>query len=181
MLKHLLATAALLVTLDSSSFAQTATGSGTTDQPPTADATKQPDTAAGPSETASDPAPQGEEPTAADRMTGKTHTGGVTSTAREILPTPSQEDGAPTAAAPAEAGDTAAATGGEMPDAGSATPSGSVSPEVLQEIREMAIEAEKAAAIPTPEKSDEQAAAEKKAIETHRDGLFARAEQERQN
>lgn len=171
MLKHLLATAALLVTLDSSSFAQTATGSGTTDQPPTADATKQPDTAAGPSETASDPAPQGEEPTAADRMTGKTHTGGVTSTAREILPTPSQEDGAPTAAA----------TGGEMPDAGSATPSGSVSPEVLQEIREMAIEAEKAAAIPTPEKSDEQVAAEKKAIEAHREGLFARAEQERQN
>jgi len=68
-----------------------------------------------------------------------------------------------------------------MPDAGSATPSGSVSPEVLQEIREMAIEAEKAAAIPTPEKSDEQVAAEKKAIEAHREGLFARAEQERQN
>lgn len=52
-----------------------------------------------------------------------------------------------------------------------------VSPAVLREVREMALAADKAAATPEPEKSEETIVAEKKAIERHRDGFFARIEE----
>jgi hypothetical protein len=66
---------------------------------------------------------------------------------------------------------------GESVENGAAAPSDGVSPAVLREVREMALAADKAAATPEPEKSEEAIAAEKKAIERHRDGFFARIEE----
>lgn len=50
-----------------------------------------------------------------------------------------------------------------------------VTPDVLEEVRQMVLAAEKKAAKPTPEKTPEQLAAEKKATKSHCEAVFARA------
>lgn len=111
-------------------------------------------------------APQGEIAPDPEAATGGT-TGGTTATGREILP-----DDTTDAPVDPQMLDAAAAA---SPGAGSPN---AVSPEMVQALHQMALEQEKKSAAPPPVKSEAAKQAEQKAIAAHREGLFARWEEE---
>lgn len=166
MLRHLLATTAILIALGAPAFAEEP-ATGTTDQTTTTGTTAQTDAAA------TDRDAQGTVKPDPDGVTGTTQGGGITPTAKEIIPITDDE-------AAIEPQETDATGAPEMDEATRSGAAGSdvVSAEILREVREMALEAEKKAAKPPEPKTDEAIAAEREAIERHRAAFFERVEQE---
>jgi hypothetical protein len=164
MLRHLLATTGILIALGAPAFAEEP-AAGATDQTTTTGTTAQTDAQTDAQGTVR-PDPEG--------ATGSTPAGGITPPAKEIIPdTPSEDEAA---IEPQDLDATGAPEMGQATQSGAAG-SGVVSREVVQELRQMALEAEKKAAKPPETQTEEEIAAEREAIERHRAGLFGRVDE----
>ncbi|MDF2764504.1 MAG: hypothetical protein K0S81_1498 [Rhodospirillales bacterium] len=152
MIREMVALTALLVAA-APALAQTAT---TTTNTNTQATTQQSTDAAGTAQGQVAPKP--------DSDTGATNTGGVTPQANENLP----DIGATTGVQPSNGA-------APSPDDGAAV--AVVDPAIVKEIRDAALAAEKAAAKPPAQKTDEQKAAEAAQIGRHKENFTARVEE----
>jgi hypothetical protein len=152
MIREMVALTALLVAA-APALAQTAT---TTTNSNTQATTQQSTDAAGTA--------QGEVAPKPDGNTGVANTGGVTPQANENLP----DIGATTGVQPSN---------GSAPPPDDAMAQTLVDPAIVKEIRDAALAAEKAAAKPPAQKTDEQKAAEAAQIGRHKENFIARVEE----
>lgn len=95
-------------------------------------------------------------------------TGGVTATGREVLPDDTTEA---TVDAETLEGAAAPAAGSPTTDTKNVVPA-----EMVEALRQMALEQQRKAATTVPPPSDDDIAAEKRALAAHRDSLFGRVE-----
>lgn len=166
MLKELLLSAAVALAPAGPALAQAAGGASPQSQDGAAPSAGERATGQGQGQAGAGEAAQGSVKPQVEGSSGEANTGGITKTAKEALPEPSQS-GADAAASQTQA---PAATAAPL---GTAAGRAAVSPETMREIREMALQAERNAPKPAP-KSQEAIAADNKAIEAHRQQFFAR-------